>query len=409
MRGDVEELDLVRVVGQELLQATPVVRQLLFLEADDVGGHRDDVVLAKEAYRLSVHRGRAPLANERERCLARRLHSEQESNDPRLLVQVQDVPVPDDVPCAGRAHERHGDVLGDERLAELAPDPTGRGRVLVGEVEDRDPVLAVQAGDLGGELVRITMPPPGPEAALPAVVARVRAATRQLDDDSTPPAPVAVVGVIDELPADAVPVQIGDDRCGGSRVGGAVDPVGDTGDRLEREAARQRVEQGPRCLLAFATDDDVDLRLLGEDLAPVIRRKHASVDDADRRPASPHCARDLRDDRVTRRRAGVADQHGIGPERSDAGEDVGRSERPELAVDEHDVVPGIDQRPPDGEEAERWKVIVGDPAADRGVGDVEQEESHARPFSGADAGPQDLASERTHARCPMGRAVAARS
>ena len=134
------------------------------------------------------------------------------------------------------------------------------GRVLVGEVDQLDAVLAVQPGDLRGELHGIAMPPAGPEAALAAVVAQMRTAARELHDHGALAAPVAVARGGRSAPSRR-----------GRRRGRRWSPAGRVakGRRrssrkampatlAERLAHLQRLDQRHDGLLAFAAHDDVD-------------------------------------------------------------------------------------------------------------------------------------------------------
>src|SRR5205085_11180205 len=133
-----------------------------------------------------------------------------------LLVEMEDVGVAHDVARARRADEDDvGHLFRDERLAERLPCLAMRRRILVGEVEDDDALLAMEARDLGGKLLRAAVAPLRPEAALSAVIAGVRTPARELDDDRALVSPIRVVAVIDELPADAIRIEVLDD--GGRR------------------------------------------------------------------------------------------------------------------------------------------------------------------------------------------------
>src|SRR4029079_7231136 len=102
-----------------------------------------------------------------------------------------------------------------------------------------DAVLAVEPGDLAGEQHGIAMTPARPEATLAAIVAQMRTAARELHDHRALAAPIAVAGMVDQLPADAIVVEIGDGagRRRGHRRAGAV-AEGDAVDRGQRSAAR---------------------------------------------------------------------------------------------------------------------------------------------------------------------------
>ena len=99
--------------------------------------------------------------------------------------------------------------------------------------------------------------------------------------------------MIDQLPADPVGIEIGDDHGAG---GVAAWPRRFRGTRCRApRAAGLPVSSAAisraHGLLAFAAHDDVDLRLLAEDLAPVIGRKDAAIDDRDvgQRRAQSRC------------------------------------------------------------------------------------------------------------------------
>src|SRR5262245_13110566 len=117
---------------------------------------------------------------------------------------MEDVGVADDVVGAGRAHQRQLDVLSDQRREERPPGLARDRRILVGKVDHLDAVLAMQSSKLGSESFRIAMPPACPKSALATIIAEVRAAARELDDDRALPAPVAVASMVDQLPTDAI-------------------------------------------------------------------------------------------------------------------------------------------------------------------------------------------------------------
>jgi hypothetical protein len=218
---------------------------------------------------------------------------------------------------------------------------------LVGEVDHLDAVLTVQPGDLGGELVRIAMAEARPEAALAAVVAGVRAAARELHHDGALAAPVAVTRVIDQLPADPESVEVGDHRGRRGADHHALVAERDPADCEQRAAVGQRAYEAGRRLLALAAHDHIDLRLLDQDLAPMIGREHAAVDDPDIGQLGAQRAGQLAHDRMARGRARMAEQDRVGSARDRLRDDVLDRHRPELGVDQRDVVPGVDQRTAD--------------------------------------------------------------
>src|SRR5689334_4072318 len=101
----------------------------------------------------------------------------------------------------------------------------------------------MQPGDFLCELDRIAMAPAGPEAALSAVIAVVRASARELHDDGAHSAVVAIIGVVDQFPPNAIGVEIFDHR-GGARFDDA-SPLaeGDAIDRAEMVALFDRAHE----------------------------------------------------------------------------------------------------------------------------------------------------------------------
>ena len=142
--------------------------------------------------------------------------------------------------------------------------------------------------------------------------------------------------------------------------------IGDAPDRAERGLRLQRRDQLTDGLLAFAAHDRVDMRLFAQDLAPVIGRKHAAIDDVGVRAAHRRCASETSamtgwpevepewpNSTASGRNATVCatmSAVGIGPNSPS-------SSRTVMAV--------VDQRPADREQPERRQVIVRDAAADR--------------------------------------------
>jgi hypothetical protein len=66
--------------------------------------------------------------------------------------------------------------------------------------------------DLSGEADRIAMASASPQATLVAVGVQVRAAARELHDHGAQTIPMAVIGEIDELPTDAVSIEVAGHR-----------------------------------------------------------------------------------------------------------------------------------------------------------------------------------------------------
>jgi hypothetical protein len=72
----------------------------------------------------------------------------------------------------------------------------------------------------------------------------------------------------------------------------------------------------------------------------------------------------------------MAEQQGVGAGRGGGLDDRSDRHRTELAVDQADLVAVVDQGAADAEQAERRQLLPGNPAADRRVGDVDQDYAH---------------------------------
>ena len=130
---------------------------------------------------------------------------------------MKDVRIANDVAGACGADENQGNVVGDQGFEEREPGFAVCGGIFVGEVDEFDALLAMEAGEFGREFDRVAMTPLPPEAVLAAVVAMMRAAARELDDDGAAFAVVRVAAMIDEFPTDAIGVEIGNDGRGAGR------------------------------------------------------------------------------------------------------------------------------------------------------------------------------------------------
>src|SRR5438552_3511530 len=69
----------------------------------------------------------------------------------------------------------------------------------------------MQSRELCRKLHRITMPPGPPKTVLAAIVTMVRAPPRELHHDSAPFSVIRIPTVIDQLPSDAIGIEIGND------------------------------------------------------------------------------------------------------------------------------------------------------------------------------------------------------
>ena len=190
MRRHIDALDLVRIIGQQLAQLPPVVPVALFLEAHDPRRHRQHAMLAHQADRLAICRRGAALLDLAQHLLVSVLHPHQEAFDAGLLVEMQMFSIPHDVIRPRGADQRDLHILCDQRFEKALPGLLGRCRVLVGEIEYLNALLAMQPRDLGSELLGIAIAPLGPEAALAAIIAWMRTAARKLHDHCALAAPV---------------------------------------------------------------------------------------------------------------------------------------------------------------------------------------------------------------------------
>ncbi|BDL41472.1 hypothetical protein MetexDRAFT_2223 [Methylorubrum extorquens DSM 13060] len=72
----------------------------------------------------------------------------------------------------------------------------------------------------------------------------------------------------------------------------------------------------------------------------------------------------------------MTEQDRLGCLRHDLPDEVRQRHGSELGVDERDGMPVIDQRAADGEKTQRRQMVVGDPAADRRMGHVDEQDLH---------------------------------
>ncbi len=113
------------------------------------------------------------------------------------------------------------------------------------------------------------MPPAFPERMLAAIAALVWTPTGKLHDNGPTISPIAIVRQIDKLPAHPKGVEVLDDRGRCGRAAHILVPKGNPRHLAERRIAFEGLDYPQDRLLAFAADDDIDLRLLGQNLAPV--------------------------------------------------------------------------------------------------------------------------------------------
>jgi hypothetical protein len=69
----------------------------------------------------------------------------------------------------------------------------------------------------------------------------------------------------------------------------------------------------------------------------------------------------------------MAEHHRVRRESAGLREDFGKGHRPELPIDQPDLMAIIEQRAANAEQAEGREVIFGDSASDRGMRDVDED------------------------------------
>jgi hypothetical protein len=133
----------------------------------------------------------------------------------------------------------------------------------------------------------------------------------------------------------------------------------------ERPVVLKRRYQTSRGLLAFAAYNRSHVGFFCENVPPMICRKYAAIDDAGLRNGCGDGMCNVRNDRVARRRAGMAERHSIRKKAERFRDDGLCRHRTQLGIDQADMVAVVDQWPANREQAQRWQVVVWNPAADR--------------------------------------------
>src|SRR5271168_4738943 len=101
----------------------------------------------------------------------------------------------------------------------------------------------------------IPVTPARPEAALSAVIAKVRATAGKLNYDGAQTAPIAVASVVDEFPTDPVGVEVADHRRRSGRARTVGVAIGDARHVFEAFAVPERGHQTQPGCFAFAAHD----------------------------------------------------------------------------------------------------------------------------------------------------------
>ncbi len=74
----------------------------------------------------------------------------------------------------------------------------------------------------------------------------------------------------------------------------------------------------------------------------------------------------------------MTEQNHVGKKARGFGDDGLRRHRAELAIDQANLMAVIDQRPADREQTQRRQMVIRNPAADRWMRHVDQEDTHAK-------------------------------
>ena len=214
----------------------------------------------------------------------------------------------------------------------------------------------------------------------------MRAAARELHHRGPPQAErLIAVPVIDQLPADAVAVQVVDGRAGLVHDGlaaAAPDDALDAGQVCVAAAPgpgeRLRQVQGRR--LALSADDDIHLRMMDEDVL-VVAGEDAAVDGDDAGQGRLDGAQDAQATGVGLRGADVGDHDDVGTEAANALDDLAVGKVEGGGVDEGDGEAGVEQRPAEHEQPQRHLMadaVVADGRAQRGVDQGNAQHRHLR-------------------------------
>ena len=182
--------------------------------------------------------------------------------------------------------------------------------------------------------------------------------------------------MVDQLPADAVIVEVADHL--GRRAGGrhAVRTPGDAVHRRGPGAVAQRLQQERGGALALAAHDVVDLRIVAQDVFPVIGRVDAAVHDRQAGPGRLQGRGQAHDGVVGRGGTGMPHQHQVGRGVQPRAHDGVVKHGAEFGVEQAHREAGVDQRPANAQQAERRQLFTRDAASDGGMGRIDQQDVH---------------------------------
>ena len=206
----------------------------------------------------------------------------------------------------------------------------------------------------------------------------MRAAARELVERRTLPAPVGVAALPHQLPRHAVRVQVADDGRGRVAHGHAGAAPSDAAHLAKWRAALQRIDELQRRFLALAAHDGAAMRLAAQDFFPVVGGIHAAEDDVRARQQRTHAAGHLVQHRLRRRGAGMPQQHRIRARGGDLLRERLRRRIVKIAVKELHLVPRVNQRPADGQQAERRQMLARHAGTDGRMCGVDEGDFHGR-------------------------------
>ncbi|MNF77691.1 hypothetical protein D3C84_598420 [compost metagenome] len=149
---------------------------------------------------------------------------------------------------------------------------------------------------------------------------------------------------------------------------------GDTLHAIQRPAVAQGLEQGEGGLLALAAHDDVDGWAVAKNFLPVIGGVYPAIDDGQLWQGLFQQLTQLDHGDVCRARSGVAEHrhrrlrlaHLLGDRR--------QWQVVQVRIQQRYLEPDVQQWAAHAEQAEWWQVLVGDAAADGGMGRVDQDD-----------------------------------
>ena len=203
----------------------------------------------------------------------------------------------------------------------------------------------------------------------------MRAPPGELNADRPPPSPIVVAPGLNQLPTDAVGIKVVNHRCGSRAAKSTILAEGNARNLCKTASGGKASEHASARLFTFAPDDDVKLRFLRQDLAPMIGWVDAAIDQDGVRQSRAQPPAHSGNDRVRSGRAAMPKEDGIGRERNRLFQEPFLGTRRQFSINQPHFMAVIQKRSPNRQQTQRRQVI-GDAAADRGVRDIQQQNSH---------------------------------